>query len=155
MKRLLSTLALAMYVTSTCATDDGLITKPSNYSVAETVGRFQAAIKQREGAGFIVFNEIDHAAAGRKVGIDMKPRTVIIFGNPKLGTPVMIKTPRLAIDVPPKALVWEDDQGKVWLSYNSADYLYKTIYPRHGAEVPPNYAPFAKLLNEITDYATK
>jgi uncharacterized protein (DUF302 family) len=51
----------------------------------------------------------------------MKPRTVIVFGNPKLGTPVMIKTPLLAIDVPPKALVWEDDQGKVWLSYNSAE----------------------------------
>ena len=156
MNRLLFTLALAMYATSAfAADDDGLITKPSNYSVSETVGRFQAAIKQREGGGFMVFNEIDHAAAGKKFGIEMKPRTVIIFGNPKLGTPVMIKTPRLAIDVPPKALVWEDDQGKVWLSYNSADYLYKTIYPRHGAEVPPNYAPFAKLLDEITDHATK
>ena len=67
----------------------------------------------------------------------------------------MIKTPLLAIDNPPKALVWEDDQGKVWLSYNSADYIYKTIYPRHGAEVPPNYAAFAKILDEITDQATK
>jgi uncharacterized protein (DUF302 family) len=153
--RLLLALTLAICATSAYATDAGLITKPSNYSVAETVGRFQAAIKQREGAGFIVFNEIDHAAAGKKFGIDMKQRTVIIFGNPKLGTPVMIKTPHLAIDVPPKALVWEDDQGKVWLSYNSADYLYKTIYPRHGADAPRDYAPFAKLLEEITDYATK
>jgi uncharacterized protein (DUF302 family) len=85
----------------------------------------------------------------------MRPRTVIVFGNPKLGTPVMIKTPLLAIDVPPKALVWEDDQGKVWLSYNSADYLYKTIYPRHSAEAPPTTAPFAKFLDEISDYATK
>ena len=151
---------LLILVLITCAgeaygNDAGLITKPSNYSVAETVGRFQAAIKQREGAGFVVFNEIDHAAAGRKFGIDMKPRTVIIFGNPKLGTPVMIKTPLLAIDVPPKALVWEDDQGKVWLTYNSADYLYKTIYPRHHADTPANYAPFAKLLDEISDQATK
>ena len=55
----------------------------------------------------------------------------------------------------PKALVWEDDQGKVWLSYNSADYLYKTIYPRHGAEAPPMTAPFAKALDEMRDYATK
>ena len=155
MNRLLLTLALAMYVTVASAADDGLITKPSNYSASETVGRFLAAIKQREGAGFIVFHEIDHAAAGKNFGIEMKPRTVIIFGNPKIGTPVMIKTPRLAIDVPPKALVWEDHQGKVWLSYNSADYLYKTVYPRHGAEMPPNYAPFAKLLEEITDHATK
>jgi hypothetical protein len=87
--------------------------------------------------------------------VDMRPRTVIVFGNPKLGTPVMVKTPLLAIDVPPKALVWEDDQGKVWLSYNSADYLYKTIYPRHGLDAPPMTAPFAKALDEMSDYATK
>ena len=85
----------------------------------------------------------------------MKPRTVIVFGNPKLGTPVMIKTPLLAIDVPPKALVWEDDQGKVWLSYNSADYLYKTIYPRHGAAGPLNYAPLTKVLDEMANQATQ
>jgi uncharacterized protein (DUF302 family) len=123
--------------------------------VKETVTRFQAAVKDKEAAGFVVFTEIDHAAAAKKFGIDMRPRTVIVLGNPKLGTPVMVKTPLLAIDVPPKALVWEDDQGKVWLSYNSADYLYKTIYPRHGAEVPPNIAPLAKLFDEMTDQATK
>ena len=73
----------------------------------------------------------------KEAGLDMRPRTVIVFGNPKLGTPVMIKTPSLAIDVPPKALVWEDDSGKVFLSYNSAEYLYGTIYPRHGLQAPP------------------
>ena len=103
----------------------------------------------------MVFTEIDHAAAAKKFGLDMRPRTVIVFGNPKLGTPVMVKTPQLAIDVPPKALVWEDDQGKVWLSYNSADYLYRTIYPRHGIDAPPMTAPFAKALDEMSDYATK
>jgi uncharacterized protein (DUF302 family) len=85
----------------------------------------------------------------------MRPRTVIVFGNPKLGTPAMVKTPLLAIDVPPKALVWEDDQGKVWLSYNSADYLYNTIYARHGVAAPPTTAPFAKALDEMSDQATK
>jgi uncharacterized protein (DUF302 family) len=155
MKQLLLAFSFALCVTPCFPADDGLITKPSKYSVTETVGRFEAAVKQREGAGFIVFDTIDHAAAGKKFGMEMKPRTVVVFGNPKLGTPVMVKTPLLAIDVPPKALVWEDDQGKIWLSYNSADYLYKTIYPRHGAEVPPNYAPFAKLLEDITDQATK
>jgi len=148
-------LTAALMLCATSAYGDGLVSKPSKYSVIEIVSRFRDAVKQREGAGFIVFTEIDHAAAGKKAGIDMKPRTVIVFGNPKLGTPVMIKTPKLAIDVPPKALVWEDDEGKVWLSYNSADYLYKTIYPRHGAEVPPNYAPFTKVLDDITDHATK
>jgi uncharacterized protein (DUF302 family) len=143
-----------LFVTPSLA-DDGIITKSSNYSVGDTISRFAAAVKSREGAGFTVFTEIDHAAAGKKFGIEMRPRTVVIFGNPKLGTPVMAKTPLLAIDNPPKALVWEDDQGKVWLSYNSADYLYKTIYPRHGLETPPNYAAFAKVLSDITDEATK
>jgi uncharacterized protein (DUF302 family) len=146
---------LMLLLVTPASADDGIITKPSNYSVKDTISRFAAAVKSREAAGFIVFTEIDHAAAGKRVGIDMRPRTVVIFGNPKLGTPVMAKTPLLAIDNPPKALVWEDDQGKVWLSYNSADYLYKTIYPRHGLETPPNYAPFAKVLSDITDEATK
>ena len=66
----------------------------------------------------------------------------------------MIKTPQLAIDVPPKALVWEDNEGKVWLSYNSSDYLSNTIYPRHGATAPPTTAPFEKFLDEISDQAT-
>jgi uncharacterized protein (DUF302 family) len=148
-------LAFGVFATSAYAADDGLITKPSKYSVKETVSRFEAAVKEKEAAGFVVFTQIDHAAAAKKFGIEMKPRTLIVFGNPKLGTPVMIKTPLLAIDVPPKALVWEDDQGKVWLSYNSADYLYKTIYPRHGAEGPPNYAPLAKLLDDMASHATQ
>jgi len=150
-------LALAIYMSADIAhgADDGLITKPSKYSVAETITRFEAAVKQKEAAGFTVFTEIDHAAAARKFGLDMRPRTVIVFGNPKLGTPAMVKTPLLAIDVPPKALVWEDDEGKVWLSYNSSDYLYKTIYLRHGAAAPPATAPFASLLDEMSDQATK
>ena len=116
--------SLVMCVTAitTYAADDGLITTPSRYSVKETVVRFETAVKQREAAGFIVFTEIDHADAAKKFGLDMRPRTVIVFGNPKGGTPSMVKIPLLAIDVPPKALVWEDDEGKVWLSYNSADY---------------------------------
>ena len=73
--------------------DDGIISKPSKYTVMETISRFEAAVRSREGAGFTVFTEIDHAAAGKKFGMDMRPRTVIIFGNPKLGTPVMAKTP--------------------------------------------------------------
>jgi uncharacterized protein (DUF302 family) len=152
--RLIVAFLTLLFVTPAFA-DNGITTKSSNYSVKDTISRFEAAVKSREGAGFIVFTEIDHAAAGKKFGIDMRPRTVLIFGNPKLGTPVMAKTPLLAIDNPPKALVWEDDQGKVWLSYNSADYLYKTIYPRHGLETPPNYAAFAKVLSDITDEATK
>ena len=150
-----ASLLMCVTAVTTYAADEGLITKPSRYSVKETVARFEAAVKQREAAGFIVFTEIDHADAAKKFGLDMRPRTVIIFGNPKGGTPVMVKTPLLAIDVRPKALVWEDDEGKVWLSYNSADYLYKTIYPRHGVVAPQTTAPFAQALDEMSDYATK
>ena len=137
------------------AADAGLVTKPSKYSVSETLDRFEAAVKAKAIAGFKVFTRIDHAAAAKEAGLDMRPRTVIVFGNPKLGTPVMVKTPLLAIDVPPKALVWEDDQGKVWLSYNSAEYLYKTIYPRHGLPSTGPIESLGKAIDEMSDYATK
>jgi len=93
---LLALLAMPAYA------NDGIITKLSNHSVPDTINRFEAAVKAREGAGFIVFTRIDHAAAGKQFEIEMRPRTVLIFGNPKLGTPVMAKTPLLAIDNPPQ-----------------------------------------------------
>jgi uncharacterized protein (DUF302 family) len=109
--------------------ESGLITKPSKYSVQETIRRFEAAVTAK---GWVVFTELDHAAAAAKCGLELRPRTVVVFGNPKIGTPAMQKAPTLAIDVPAKALVWQDDQGKVWLTYNSAEYLGGYIYPRHG-----------------------
>jgi uncharacterized protein (DUF302 family) len=127
----------------------------SRYSVRETIDRFEAAVKAKETNGFMVFTEIDHAAAGKKFGLNMWPRTVIVFGNPKLGTAVMQKTPTLAIDVPLKALIWQDDDGKVWLTYNSAEYLGGTIYVRHGLPDPPSTPALAKTLEEFSDYATK
>jgi uncharacterized protein (DUF302 family) len=158
-KRVAASLALSLAICTASAAadaaDEGVITKPSKYSVQETVARFEAAVRQKEAAGFTVFTEIDHAAAARKFGLEMRPRTLILFGNPKVGTPSVIKTPLLAIDLPPKALVWEDDQGKVWLSYNSSDYLFNTIYKRHNAEVPASTAPIAKVLDEMSDQATK
>jgi uncharacterized protein (DUF302 family) len=84
----------------------------------------------------MVFTEIDHAAAASQNGLTLKPRTVIIFGNPKLGTKPMEGAPTLAIDVPLRALVWQDDKDKVWLTYNSAGYLMSHVYPRHGLAMP-------------------
>jgi uncharacterized protein (DUF302 family) len=110
---------------------DGLITKPSAHSVDATIERFEAAVKKR---GFIVFARLDHAAAAESVGLKMPRATVIVFGNPRLGTPVFIKTPTVAIGLPLKAMVWEDPNGKVFLSYNSSEYLYGTIYVRHGVQ---------------------
>src|SRR5262245_377195 len=131
----------------------GLITNPSNHSVQETARRFGNAIRSK---GWIVFTEIDHAAAAKAVGLDMKPRTVIIFGNPKVGTAPMQKAATLAIDNPPKALVWQDDQDKVWLTYNSAEYLGSYIYPRHGLSLPPETLQnLEQLLSEISNQATE
>lgn len=94
-KRALARLALSLAICASAATahaaDDGMITKPSKHSVKETIMRFEAAVKQKEAAGFMVFTEVDHAAAAKKFGLDMRPRTVILFGNPKLGTPAMVK----------------------------------------------------------------
>lgn len=132
---------------------DGLITKPSAHSVDATIERFEAAVKKR---GFMVFARLDHAAAAESVGLKMPRATVIVFGNPRLGTPVFIKTPTVAIDLPPKAMVWEDSNGKVFLSYNSSEFLNGTIYVRHG--VQSDKAVAAKVestLAAIADEAVK
>jgi uncharacterized protein (DUF302 family) len=128
------------------AADTGLISTPSNHSVQETVERFEAAIKAQGGAGWMVFTEIDHAAAASKNALTLKPRIVIVFGNPKLGTKPMEGAPTLAIDVPLRALAWQDDQNKVWLTYNSGDYLMRYVYPRHGLAMP---AQNAKGIDEV------
>jgi len=147
------TVALICQPLTVASADQGLITKRSTYSVPETVERFEHAIKAR---GWMVFTELDHAAAASKYGLDLRPRTVIVFGNPKAGTPGMQKFPTLAIDVPLKALVWQDDQGTVWLTYNSAEYLGGTIYPRHGLVMPADARQaLEQLLLEVSDQSTK
>ena len=131
----------------------GLITKLSKYSVPDTLERFEVAVKAK---GWVVFTRLDHAAAAAKVGLQLGPRTVVVFGNPRLGTGPMQKAPGLAIDNPPKALVWQDDQGKVWLTYNTADYIASHVYPRHGATgSAEGFKTLQEFLDEITDRATK
>jgi uncharacterized protein (DUF302 family) len=129
------------------AAENGLISTPSNHSVEETVKRFEQAVKAKEANGWMVFTEIDHAAAASKNGLTLKPRLVIVFGNPRLGTKPMEGAPTLAIDVPLKALVWQDDQDKVWLTYNSGDYLRSYVYPRHGLLAMP--AENAKAIDQV------
>jgi len=86
----------------------------------------------------------------------MPRATVIVFGNPRLGTPVFIKTPTVAIDLPPKAMVWEDAEGKVYLSYNSSDYLYGTIYVRHGIRAEKGVVDAVEsALSSIADETVK
>ena len=94
------------------AADSGLITKESKQSVGETAQKFESAVNSKSANGWMVFTEIDHAAAAEKAGLKLRPRTVIVYGNPKLGTAGMQKAPTVAIDVPLKALVWETTRGK-------------------------------------------
>jgi len=145
-------MVLASLTHSGFAAEPGLITMPSKYSVAQTIQRFEAAIREKSDQGWMIFTELDHAAAAEKYGLKLLPRTVIVFGNPRLGTPAMQKAATLAIDVPPKALVWQDDQEKVWLSYNSGEYLQNYVYPRHG--LPSNPA-VAKVLDEFLKHAAE
>jgi uncharacterized protein (DUF302 family) len=133
--------------------DSGLITKESKHSVSETAQRFESAVNDKSANGWMIFTEIDHAAAAEKIGLKLRPRTVIVFGNPKLGTPSMQKAPTVAIDVPLKALVWEDDQGTVWLTYNSAVYLQNYVYPRHGLPSNPDAAEATGSV--LADFAQK
>ncbi len=104
----------------------------------------------------MVFTTLDHAAAAKSKGLEMPFSTVLVFGNPKLGTPNFIREPRLAIDLPLKMLVWADKDGKTWLSYNTGTYVHQTIYVRHGAPYNPKVTVrINKGLAAITDEATK
>jgi uncharacterized protein (DUF302 family) len=103
----------------------GIIDTPSNHSVDQTVEKLKSILQTK---GVTLFVLVDHSGEAEKVGMKMRPTKLLIFGNPKGGTPVMLAAPSIAIDLPLKILVWQDGQGKVWLSYNSPAYLQA----RHG-----------------------
>jgi uncharacterized protein (DUF302 family) len=103
----------------------GIIDTPSNHSVEQTVEKLKGILAAK---GVTLFALVDHSGEAEKVGIKMPPTKLLIFGSPKAGTPLMLAAPSIAIDLPLKILVWEDSQGKVWVSYNSPAYLQE----RHG-----------------------
>jgi uncharacterized protein (DUF302 family) len=104
---------------------EGLTTIRSNFGPSETMNRIVAGINVR---GMSVFARIDHAAAAAEVGLTLRPTEVIIFGNPRGGTPLMQANQTIGIDLPLKALVWQDAAGKTWISYSEPDWIVK----RHG-----------------------
>jgi uncharacterized protein (DUF302 family) len=106
----------------------GLIDTPSNHSVDETVKKLKGILQAK---GITLFALVDHSEEAAKAGMKMRPTKLLIFGNPKAGTPVMLAAPSSAIDLPLKILIWEDVQGKVWVTYNSPVYLQE----RH--DLPP------------------
>jgi uncharacterized protein (DUF302 family) len=101
-------------------TSNGIVNQPSHHSVDETLAKLQAILQAK---GVAVFALVDHSGEAAKVGMKMRPTKLLIFGNPKAGTPLMLAAPGIAIDLPLKILIWEDDQGKVWVSYNTPEYL--------------------------------
>src|SRR5271157_1288541 len=98
----------------------GVVNVASRYSVDETVEKFKSLLESK---GVKLFALIDHSGEAEKAGLHMPPTKLLIFGNPKGGTPLMLAAPSIAIDLPLKALVWEDPSGKVWVSYNDPRYL--------------------------------
>ncbi len=106
-------------------TGNGIVDLQSRHSVDETAEKLKGIL---EAKGVTLFALVDHSGEAEKVGMTMRPTKLLIFGSPKAGTPLMLAAPSIAIDLPLKILVWEDAQGKVWVSYNSAEYLKN----RHG-----------------------
>ena len=98
----------------------GIVDKPSSHSVEQTVDRLKNILQSK---GVMLFALIDHSGEAEKVGMKMPPTKLLIFGSPKAGTPLMLAAPSIAIDLPLKVLVWEDSQGKTWVSYNDPEYL--------------------------------
>jgi uncharacterized protein (DUF302 family) len=116
----------------------GIIDLPCKQTVAQTADKLEALLESK---GLKVFARIDQAAEAKAVGLTMRPMVLFIFGNPQAGTPLMVAHPSLAMDLPLKALVWESAEGKVWLSYNSPEFLQQ----RHGLPSPP-FVPIGNIL---------
>jgi len=126
--------------------DRGIIDVPSPYSVPDTLARLESILKER---GLTIFARVDHSGEAEKAGLKMRPTQLLIFGSPKAGTPLMVATPSVAIDLPLKALAWEDERGKVWLSYNAPEFLQQ----RHGfpADLLKNIAGASALMQKAVE----
>ncbi len=150
-KLLIPVISLLSLLTTPClalANPDGLISKPSKYSVSETIDRLENILKKK---GITIVTRWSHSERAAGVGIKLRPTELLLFGNPKLGSHMFTSKQTSGIDLPLKALAWEDENGKVWLSYNDPAYITK----RHGIN---NREEIAKkmtgALNKLTDVAT-
>lgn len=124
----------------------GLIHLASRHSVEDTLQRLSSLLRDH---GVMVFALVDHSGEAEKAGLQMRPTKLLIFGSPKAGTPLMQATPTVAIDLPLKALIWEDESGKVWLTYNDPEYLQR----RHGvpSELLPKIAAASALMAKAVE----
>ncbi len=128
---------------------DGLTTVPSTFGPKETMDRLETLVTAK---GMTVFARIDHAAGAASVGLPLGPTELLIFGSAKAGTPLMQADQAIGIDLPLKALVYQDTDGRVWMAYNNPDWLVQ----RHGLSqtFTPAVAAMAAMLDAITKQAT-
>jgi uncharacterized protein (DUF302 family) len=132
-RRVMAGVAVAALAAPAMAQSAGLVTVPSAHPMRATLDRFAAAVRE---AGWVVFHEVDHAAAARDVGMTLRGRTVVLFGNPRAGTPGMAANPTLALDLPMRVLVWEDNDGRTQITRSTGDDLAERVFARHGVTVP-------------------
>ena len=123
--------------------NNGIISQPSPYSVPTTIDRLEAVL---QGKGITIFARIDQQAEAQKVGLSLPPTQLLLFGNPKAGTPLMLAEPTIALDLRLKALAWEAADSKVWLSYNDPNYLQQRF--SLSDELVKNIAVIAPLINQ-------
>jgi uncharacterized protein (DUF302 family) len=129
--------------------DDGLVTIASAHSVKDTIDRVEAIVKSK---GLTVFARVDHAAGAKEVGMPLAPTLLLIFGNPKGGTPLMQAKQQVGIDLPLKVLAWQDSGGKTWLGYNDPHWIAQRH--RLGHEVDPTVNAVSGALTAISKEAT-
>jgi uncharacterized protein (DUF302 family) len=122
MRQLLLTLMAFFFLVSLASADTGLISIKSSHDVKKTGDRLENALKEK---GMTMFIRINHAQNAQTVGKTLRPTELIVFGNPKIGAPLMQKSQSVSIDLPQKALIWEDETGQVWFSYNDPQYMAK------------------------------
>lgn len=127
-------------------TNKGIIDTLSNHPVDETVERLKRIL---EAKGVTLFALVDHSGEAEEAGLKMLPTKLLIFGSPKAGTPIMLAAPSIALDLPLKILIWEDSNGKVWVSYNSAEYLQQ----RHG--IPQQLVPNLAVVEALAAKASE
>jgi uncharacterized protein (DUF302 family) len=125
---------------------NGIVDVPSNHSVDGTVDKLRGILQSK---GITLFIVIDHSEEAAKVGMKMPPTKLLIFGNPRGGTPPMVAAPSIALDLPMKILVWADSRGRVWLSYNSPEYLKE----RHG--LPQNLVQNIAVVRALANNAAE
>lgn len=145
----IAAVALLLLMSSLSLAADGLISVKSPHSVKETIDRVEAAAKAR---GLNVFLRVDHAAGAKKIGRDLRPTELLVFGNPQGGTPLMECAQSAGIDLPLKVLAWQDASGQVWLGYNDPQFIAN----RHdGKDCGPVTQSLAKALTSLAQEAVR